>query len=110
MVYSMDENVGRVLDMIRNLGLEEETVIVFTSDNGGLSTQMRGQSPTSNLPLRAGKGWCYEGGIREPLIVRAPGLTQAGTVCSVPVTSMDFYPTLLDLAGLPLRPASTATA
>ncbi len=104
MVYSMDENLGRILDTIKRLGIGDETVIIFTSDNGGLSTMLRGQSPTSNLPLRAGKGWCYEGGIREPLIVRVPGLTRAGAVCSVPVTSTDFYPTLLDLAGLPLRP------
>ena len=60
--------------------------------------------PTSNLPLRAGKGWLYEGGIREPWIIRAPGVTKPGSVCDTPVISTDFYPTLLELAGLPLCP------
>ncbi|HPS02495.1 MAG TPA: sulfatase [Candidatus Sumerlaeota bacterium] len=104
MVYSMDENLGRVLDTLKELGIDNETVVFFTSDNGGLSTQLRGQAPTSNLPLRAGKGWLYEGGIREPLIVRAPGLTRGGGVCSTPVVSTDFFPTILDLAGLSLQP------
>jgi arylsulfatase A-like enzyme len=72
------------------------------SDNGGLSTSEG--SPTSNIPLRGGKGWLYEGGIREPYMISAPGLTRGGTVCHYPVTSMDFYPTLLDLAGIPARP------
>jgi arylsulfatase A-like enzyme len=72
------------------------------SDNGGLSTAEGW--PTSNLPLRAGKGWLYEGGIREPLLIRWPGVARAGTVCDVPVTSTDFYPTLLEAAGLPLQP------
>ena len=72
------------------------------SDNGGLSTAEG--SPTSNLPLRAGKGWPYEGGVREPMIVVAPGVTKPGTVCDVPVISTDFYPTLLQLTGQPLKP------
>jgi arylsulfatase A-like enzyme len=106
MVRAMDENVGRVLDALGRLGLADETIVVFTSDNGGLSTLAPGRrrGPTANLPLRAGKGWCYEGGIRVPLIVRAPGTTRAGSVSSVPVVSMDLYPTVLELAGLPLRP------
>jgi len=102
MVESVDESVGRVLDTLRRLGREEDTVVVFFSDNGGLSTSEG--SPTSNVPLRAGKGWLYEGGIREPLIVRWPGVTRPGSVCETPVCSMDFYPTLLQAAGLPLRP------
>ncbi|HUU91294.1 MAG TPA: sulfatase-like hydrolase/transferase, partial [Phycisphaerae bacterium] len=104
MVRAMDENVGRVLAAIDRLGLAEETVVIFMSDNGGLSTLGRRGYPTSNLPLRAGKGWCYEGGIREPMIIRAPGVTRPGSTCSVPVTSTDFYPTMLELAGLPPRP------
>lgn len=104
MVYAMDENVGRVLDKLDRLGLAGDTVVVFTSDNGGLSTLGRKWAPTSNEPFRAGKGWCYEGGIREPLLIRAPGITPPGTTCPVPVISTDFYPTLLELAGLPLRP------
>ena len=104
MVYAMDENVGRLLAALDELKLSERTVIVFTSDNGGLSTLHRRGFPTSNLPLRAGKGWCYEGGIRVPFIVRAPGVTKAGFVSDVPVYSADIYPTVLELAGLPAAP------
>ena len=75
---------------------------MFFSDNGGLSTSEG--HPTANLPLRAGKGWLYEGGIREPLIIKWPEITRAGSVCQVPVISNDFYPTLLQAAGLPLNP------
>jgi arylsulfatase A-like enzyme len=104
MVRAMDENVGRVLEQLKRLGLADNTVVIFMSDNGGLSTLRRRGYPTCNLPLRAGKGWCYEGGIREPMIIRAPGITKPGTTCTVPVTSTDFYPTMLELAGLPPRP------
>ncbi|MFC1555933.1 sulfatase-like hydrolase/transferase [candidate division KSB1 bacterium] len=100
MIYAMDENVGRILKKLDDLSLSDDTVVIFMSDNGGLSTLGRKWSPTSNVPLRAGKGWCYEGGIREPMIIRAPGVTSAGHVCETPVTSMDFYPTMLDLAGI----------
>jgi arylsulfatase A-like enzyme len=103
MVEAMDQAVGRLLDGLEELGLEDETVVVFMSDNGGLSTANEG-APTSNLPLRGGKGWVYEGGIREPFLVRAPGVTTPGTVSHEPVISTDFYPTILDLLGLPLRP------
>ena len=102
MVEQMDTAVGRVLAAVERHGLTERTVVVFMSDNGGLATAEG--HPTSNLPLRAGKGWLYEGGIREPWIIRAPGVTLSGSVCDTPVTSTDFYPTLLELAGLPLRP------
>jgi arylsulfatase A-like enzyme len=73
------------------------------SDNGGLSTVPR-EGPTCNLPLRAGKGWLYEGGIREPMIIKWPGAGQPGSVCSEPVTSTDFYRTMLQMADLPLMP------
>ncbi len=102
MVESMDAAVGRVLSTLDELGLTEDTIVVFTSDNGGLSTSEG--SPTSNLPLRAGKGWMYEGGIREPTIVRWPGHGKPGTSSDALVLSTDFYPTLLEMAGLPLRP------
>jgi arylsulfatase A-like enzyme len=101
MVEAMDEQIGRILDKLDELGMADNTVVVFTSDNGGVSTSEG--LPTSNLPLRGGKGWLYEGGVREPLMVRWPGVTKAGSQCGVPVTSADFYPTLLEIAGLPLR-------
>lgn len=102
MVEQLDAAIGRVFDVLDRTGLAERTIVVFMSDNGGLSTAEG--SPTSNLPLRGGKGWLYEGGIREPWIILAPGVTQAGSVCDTPVISTDFYPTLLELAGLPLNP------
>ncbi len=102
MVEAMDQAVGRVLEALHRLNLADRTVVVFTSDNGGLSTSEG--SPTSNVPLRAGKGWMYEGGLRVPLIVKAPGVTRAGGVCGRPATSTDLFPTLLELAGLPAQP------
>ncbi|MEZ6114490.1 MAG: sulfatase [Pirellulaceae bacterium] len=105
MVETMDTAVGRVLDKLHEMKLDDNTIVCFMSDNGGLSTSEG--SPTSNLPLRGGKGWVYEGGIREPFIIRAPGVSQPGSTCDTPVISTDFYPTLLDLAGLPARPDQT---
>jgi len=102
MVEAMDAAVGKVTAALERRGLADSTAVVFMSDNGGLSTSEG--SPTSNVPLRAGKGWLYEGGIREPMFIVWPGRTRAGSVCDVPVTSTDFYPTLLEMAGLPLRP------
>ncbi len=102
MVEAMDEAVGKVLAKLDELGLDENTVVFFTSDNGGLSTSEG--SPTSNLPLRGGKGWLYEGGIREPYLVKWPGVTRPGSTSDVPVTSTDYYPTMLEMAGLPARP------
>jgi len=101
MLEQMDAAVGRVLAALEQNGVASNTIVIFMSDNGGLSTAEGW--PTSNLPLRGGKGWLYEGGIREPLLIRWPGVTQAGALCDVPVTSTDFYPTLLDAAGLPLN-------
>ncbi len=99
MVEAMDQAVGKVLDSLAENGLTQNTVVIFMSDNGGLSTAEG--HPTSNLPLRGGKGWIYEGGIREPLLVRAPGITRANSNCEQYVSSVDFYPTMLELAGLP---------
>ncbi|MFE5318335.1 sulfatase [Paenibacillus sp. NPDC056579] len=98
MVHNLDANVGRLLEALKETGQDENTVIIFTSDNGGLSTAEG--SPTSNRPLHEGKGWMYEGGVREPFIVKWPGVNKPGTVCDIPVTSPDLYPTLLDIAGL----------
>jgi arylsulfatase A-like enzyme len=108
MIESVDHSVGRVIDKLKELGLADNTIVIFMSDNGGLSTIPRKWSPTSNLPLRAGKGWYYEGGIREPMIVKWPGVVKAGSVCSEPVTSTDFYPTMLEMAGLKKRPGQHA--
>jgi arylsulfatase A-like enzyme len=102
MIETLDRNVGRLMEKLTELGLEDQTIVFFMSDNGGLATAEG--SPTSNLPLRAGKGWLYEGGIREPMFIRWPGSGTAGQVCSVPVTSTDFYPTMLEMAGLEARP------
>ncbi len=98
MVEAMDQAVGKVLTKLDELGLTDNTLVIFTSDNGGLSTSEGW--PTSNLPLRGGKGWMYEGGIREPLLIRWPAVAKAESVIDVPVTSPDFYPTLLDAAGI----------
>lgn len=103
-VAGLDGFVGSVLDKLERNGLTENTIVIFFSDNGGLSTKAS-PGPTSNEPLRSGKGWLYEGGIRVPLIVRAPGRTKAGSTTDTPVISTDFYPTLLALAGLPAQPA-----
>jgi arylsulfatase A-like enzyme len=102
MVESMDMAVGTVLDKVKKIGLEDNTIVFFFSDNGGLSTSEG--TPTANTPLRAGKGWLYEGGIREPAIIKWPGQIKPGTVSDAVITSMDFYPTILEMAGLPLRP------
>ena len=102
MVESLDHSIGRVLDKLKQLNLERNTIVIFTSDNGGLSTSEG--APTSNAPLRAGKGWLYEGGIREPLLIKWPGVIARGALCDTPVISPDFYPTILEMAGLPLRP------
>jgi arylsulfatase A-like enzyme len=103
MVTAVDDSVGAVLAKLDALDLTDNTVVVFFSDNGGLCTLGR-PGPTSNLPLRSGKGWLYEGGVREPMIVRAPGVTRPGNANDTPVVSMDFFPTMLELAGLPSAP------
>jgi arylsulfatase A-like enzyme len=102
MLEQLDTAIGRVLSALKKHGLTQRTVVIFVSDNGGLSTSEG--HPTSNVPLRAGKGWPYEGGIRVPWIVCAPGVAKPGSVCNTPVISTDHYPTLLELAGLPPRP------
>ena len=100
MVASMDENVGRVLQTLKEQGLDKNTWVIFTSDNGGLSTLYRKNAPTSNGPLRAGKGWCYEGGIRVPLIIEGPGVVNPGRITNQPAVSMDYFTTILNIAGI----------
>ena len=102
MVEAMDDAVGRVLKALDSLNISDNTVVFFMSDNGGLSTSEG--HPTTNLPLKAGKGWLYEGGIREPMIIRWPGVSEPNSICSYPVTSTDFYPTILEMANISLRP------
>lgn len=103
LVESMDDAVGHVLEAIDRLGLAKNTIVIFTSDNGGVAS---GDAfATSNLPFRAGKGYQFEGGIREPYFIKVPWMDIAGSKSAVPVTGTDFYPTILDLAGAGLRPA-----
>jgi len=96
MVDSVDQAVGRIVTALDELNLADNTQVIFTSDNGGL------MNVTSNAPLRGGKGYPYEGGIREPLIIRWPGVVEAGSECSEPVTSIDFFPTICEAAGVKL--------
>jgi arylsulfatase A-like enzyme len=114
MVEAMDQAVGKVLAKLDQLQLTEKTVVIFTSDNGGLSTSEGW--PTSNTPLRGGKGWAYEGGIRVPLIIRWPGISQAKSISATPASGVDVFPTILEatatkaktpiqLDGISLKPA-----
>jgi len=102
MVEHVDASVGRIMKKLDAMKLSGRTVVIFFSDNGGLRQHYKKIGPivTSNAPLRDEKGTLYEGGIREPLIVRWPGRVKAGATCAEPVTSTDFYPTLLDIAGV----------
>ncbi len=114
MVRHMDDGVGRVTRALEELGLTGNTVVFFMSDNGGLARKIQGPldpnrtkhcvSSTVNGPLRGGKGVPYEGGVREPWIVRWPGVVKPGTTCDVPVTSVDFFPTILEMAGVAADP------
>jgi arylsulfatase A len=101
MLDSLDEGVGRVLRKLEELGLRENTVVIFTSDNGGLHVEEGPNTPaTSNAPLREGKGYLYEGGIRVPLVAEWPGGGWAGGVRAEPVSSLDLFATVRELAGL----------
>lgn len=106
MIYSVDESVGRVMKTLDDLQLAENTVLIFTSDNGGVGGYVRegvkkAGDITDNAPLRSGKGSLYEGGTREPFIVRWPGVTKPGTTCNVPTIHVDIFPTFLELSGAP---------
>jgi arylsulfatase A len=95
MIDSLDQSVGRIRAALNRLGIADHTLVIFASDNGGRVPT------TSNLPLRVGKGSCYEGGTRVPLIVYRPGFTNANTVCETPVISMDLFPTICSIVGIP---------
>ena len=109
MIESLDESVGRIRSALKELGIAGDTALILVSDNGGLSTLASDSTAiptpsTSNLPLRAGKGWLYEGGIRAPLMVSWPGVVRGGSENDEPVISMDLFPTLLEMAVLKLLP------
>ncbi len=110
MIHSVDESVAQIMQTLEALSLADNTIIIFTSDNGGLSNRGakryggKRDLATSNFPLRAGKGWCYEGGIRIPLIVKWPGVTKPGSESNAVITGPDFYPTILEMTGQPLIP------
>ena len=93
MIESTDQGVGRIMEKLDELGLSDNTIVFFFSDNGGV------KGITSNQPLRGGKGMLYEGGIREPMFVCWPGVVKAGTICDTPVIGIDLYPTILEMAG-----------
>jgi arylsulfatase A-like enzyme len=102
MLASLDENIGRVLRQLDDLKLADRTVVILTSDNGGVdfpTAKSGNRPPTRNAPFRSGKGTLYEGGLRVPLIIRWPGRTKPGTECAAQVTSQDFFPTLADALG-----------
>lgn len=106
MLENLDGNIGRLLEALEEDGCARDTLVVFTSDNGGLSSSL---TPiTCNLPLHEGKGWVYEGGTRVCQAVRWPGVIEAGSTCEEPTVSSDWYPTLLELAGLSLMPEQHA--
>ncbi len=108
MIEDLDTSIGRVLDKLDQLGLQDNTVVLFTSDNGGLRTIYTGAGEviSTNAPLRDEKGTLYEGGIRVPLIVRWPGFVRPGTVCNEPTTTADLLPTFCQIASteLPQQP------
>ena len=108
MIESVDQGVGRIRAALARLQLDRRTIVVFTSDNGGLSAHEGPNTPaTTNAPARAGKGYLYEGGLRVPWIVAWPDAVRPGTRCDTPVVSVDFYPTFLELAGVPAPSGQT---
>ncbi|WP_226789090.1 sulfatase [Polaribacter porphyrae] len=100
LVASMDDAVGVLMRKLKALNLDKNTIIVFTSDNGGLVSSRYGAFATNNLQLRGGKGYQWEGGIREPYVIKVPNLKNKPNTIDYPVSGVDFYPTLLDLAGI----------
>lgn len=102
MIKNLDWNIGRLVQALKDMGKLDDTIIVFTSDNGGLATAEG--SPTCNFPAREGKGWMYEGGTRIPLSISYPAIVRKNTHTQVVTTSPDLYPTLLEMADLPLQP------
>lgn len=110
MIESMDTALGSIMDLLEELDIAQQTIIVFSSDNGGLSAHARGGTPhTHNAPLRSGKGSAYEGGVRVPAIISWPGTTDDPTRCDVPIVSHDFFPTILGFAGAGIPAAYAAS-
>ena len=109
MVQTVDENVGRLMEGLDRLGVSDETWILVLSDNGGYINEYRGTPVTTNHPLRSGKGSLYEGGVRVPLIIRKPGGEGSGEVIDEPVTVMDLFATIVDLAHVELDPEHAET-
>jgi len=105
MIYSVDLNIGKLIAKLEELKLNKNTIIIFTSDNGGLSTAEG--SPTCNAPLRAGKGWLYEGGIRVPLIVRYPSNGKQDSEIKTPVSSIDYFSTIIEMTGSTVTDVNT---
>jgi len=101
MIHTLDENVGRIMARLEERGLADHTLLVFNSDNGGFINDYQKRTVTDNYPLRSGKGSLYEGSVRVPLLVRWPGVTPKGAVCSAPVLCTDYFRTLAGVAGLP---------
>ena len=105
MIEVLDANVGKLMSFLKASGLDENTIVIFTSDNGGnMYNVLDGTTPTNNFPLRSGKGNNYEGGVRIPLIVRWPGVTEPGSVNHSVVSTVDHYPAILEMTGQALRP------
>jgi len=101
MIKSMDESLGRILDKLDELDIADDTIIILMSDNGGnMYDRVEGETPTNNAPLRGGKATLYEGGTREPCIIVWPGVVEPGSRCSEIISSIDFYPTMLEMAGV----------
>jgi arylsulfatase A-like enzyme len=101
MIETLDDSVGQLVETIDRLGLSERTVFIFTSDNGGLHVlESPGTPSTHNSLFRAGKGFLYEGGLRVPLIIRAPEIVASGGICDTPVVLTDLMPTILEMAGI----------
>ncbi len=98
LIYSLDENVGRLIKVLEDTNKIDDTIVIFTSDNGGLSTAEG--SPTCNAPAREGKGWVYDGGIRVPLIMCYNGVIEQNSTCKTPTTTPDLFATLLNIAGV----------
>ncbi|MBM3759004.1 MAG: sulfatase [Acidobacteria bacterium] len=104
MIESVDESVGQIMKTLEETGVADNTLILFSADNGGVtSREWKNRPVTSNLPLRSGKGHLYEGGIRVPTVVRWPGVVKPGSTCSDPVVSYDYAPTIADAAGIPTQ-------
>src|SRR5690606_12004870 len=104
LIEGMDKSLGDIMDFLKKKGIDKNTIIIFMSDNGGLDHHQRGGPVnTHNYPLKSGKGSVYEGGIREPMIVKWPGITKPNTVNKNPVIIDDFFPSILEMAGVKQR-------